>query len=150
MINYFKLKNNQEIENDEERKATVKINIINENILENPDLFIRNADKRKSKVVHGKISQFQINEIEIPNIDKASLDDKKNVKFEGEENNAQSLVIFDGNFDIGLDYQWYFPHNNCKEIISKLQIHESEKPNEKKMKKGKTKKIPVSSIKKQF
>ena len=89
-------------------------------------------------------------EIEIPNIDKSSLDEKKIVKFEGEENTTQSLVIFDGNFDIGLDYQWYFPHNNCKEIIAKLQTHESGKIYEKKMKKGKTKKIPASPTKRQF
>lgn len=72
------------------------------------------------------------------------------VKWEGEENTTRSLVIFDGNFDIGLDYQWYFPYNNCKEIISKLQTHELDKIYEKKMKKGKTKKMPASPRKKQF
>ena len=151
-LNYVFFKNIQEIEIDEEeRKTTVKINIMNESVTENPDLFIRNIDKRKSKVVHGKNSLFQNHhEIEIPNIDKSSLDEKKIVKFEGEENTTQSLVIFDGNFDIGLDYQWYFPHNNCKEIIAKLQTHESGKIYEKKMKKGKTKKIPASPTKRQF
>ena len=60
---------------------------------------------------------------------------------EREENLTKSVVILDSNFEFGMDFQWYFPQNNCKEVITKLQINESEKNLEKKIKKGKTRKL---------
>ena len=60
---------------------------------------------------------------------------------EREENLTKSVVIFDSNFDVGMDFQWYFPQNNCKEVIAKVQMTESEKILEKKIKKGKTRKL---------
>ncbi len=61
---------------------------------------------------------------------------------ENEENLTKSVVIFDSNFDVGMDFQWYFPQNNCKEIISKLfQMNGLKKNLEKKIKKGKTRKL---------